>query len=79
MFGYEPTAALVSGAAPVVALLAADDEDRSRATSLTDVSAARGRAGLPPIREVRFGHDGHNLMRYRPGEVTAAILDPHGS
>jgi hypothetical protein len=30
--------------------------------------------GRPRIRAVSFGHDGHNLMRYRPEAVSAAIL-----
>jgi hypothetical protein len=31
-------------------------------------------AGRGSIRSVTFGHDGHNLMRYRPDAVSAAIL-----
>ncbi len=38
-------------------------------------SAARVAAGRGPIRALSFGRDGHNLMRYRPEAVTAAILE----
>jgi hypothetical protein len=31
--------------------------------------------GRPPIRVARYRSDGHNLMRYRPAEVAAAILE----
>jgi len=74
MFGYEPAATLPTIAAPVTALLASDDESGSRAAALADVSAARVSAGRDPIRSMPIGHAGHNLMRYRPDEVCAAIL-----
>lgn len=74
MFGYDPIATLAGVRAPVVALLAADDEERSRAQALAAASAARSVAGHAPIRPVLVGPVGHNLMRYRPTEVAAAIL-----
>jgi pimeloyl-ACP methyl ester carboxylesterase len=74
MFGYEPAATLAAIAAPVTALVSADDEGRSRAAALADMSAARTAAGRDPIQAVPFRHAGHNLMRYRPVEVCAAIL-----
>jgi pimeloyl-ACP methyl ester carboxylesterase len=74
MFAYRPTAVLASVTAPVVALLAADDERGSRARALETATAAREAAGRSPIATVAFGRDGHNLMRYRPREVAAAIL-----
>ena len=74
MFTYDPTATLTDVAVPVLALAAADDEEGSRAKALAAVSAARAGAGLPPIHVAAFRHDGHNLMRYRPREVAAAIL-----
>jgi pimeloyl-ACP methyl ester carboxylesterase len=73
MFGYAPEAALASFDGPVIALLAADDEERTRARALAAASAAREAAGHAAIDVVPFGHVGHNLMRYRPDEVTAAI------
>jgi pimeloyl-ACP methyl ester carboxylesterase len=74
MFGYDPVATLTAVPAPITALIAADDEDGSRATALAVVSAAREAAGRRPIDHVSFGHDGHNLMRYRPREVASAIV-----
>jgi pimeloyl-ACP methyl ester carboxylesterase len=74
MFTYDPTATLTAVEAPIIALMAADDEHGSRMRSLAAVSAARVAAGRDPIATVVFGHDGHNLMRYRPREVAAAIL-----
>ena len=74
MFTYDPSATLAAIEAPVLALMAADDETGSRARALDAVSTARVAAGQRPIEVVRFGLDGHNLMRYRPREVAAAIL-----
>lgn len=74
MFTYDPIAILPEVDVPIVALTAADDEEGSRARALARVSASRQRAGHDPIEVVRFPHDGHNLMRYRPREVAAAIL-----
>ena len=74
MFDYEPLDVIPAVAAPVTALVAMDDETRSRSRALAAVTAAREGAGRGPIRVVAFVHDGHNLMRYRPRDVTAAIL-----
>jgi pimeloyl-ACP methyl ester carboxylesterase len=74
MFAYEPVSALAAIAAPVTAIVAADDESGSRAAALARPSAARVEAGRDAIRAVVIGHSGHNLMRYRPDEVCAAIL-----
>jgi pimeloyl-ACP methyl ester carboxylesterase len=73
MFGYRPTVTLPAVGAPIVALVAAD-EDGSRARALADASEARVSAGRDPIAVTSFGHDGHNLMRYRPDAVAASIL-----
>jgi pimeloyl-ACP methyl ester carboxylesterase len=73
MFGYEPLVTLARITSPVVALIAAD-EDGSRTAALADATAARVAAGRAAIFVTSFGHDGHNLMRYRPDAVTAAIL-----
>jgi pimeloyl-ACP methyl ester carboxylesterase len=78
MFEYDPERTLAAIDAPTVALLAADDESGSRAKALARADAARQAAGRAPIRLVSFGRDGHNLMRYRPDEVTAAILEVAG-
>jgi pimeloyl-ACP methyl ester carboxylesterase len=74
MFTYDPVATLAAIDAPIVALAAADDEAGSRKRALAMASDARIAAGRRPIDVVAFGHDGHNLMRYRPREVAAAIL-----
>lgn len=74
MFEYEPLDVLPFIDPPVTALVASDDETRSRTRALAAASAAREANGRLPIRAISFGHDGHNLMRYRPNEVTAAIL-----
>jgi pimeloyl-ACP methyl ester carboxylesterase len=75
MFEYEPGATLAAIAAPIVALVAADDESRSRELALAAASQERAAAaGREPIAGASFGHAGHNLMRYRPEEVCAAIL-----
>ena len=74
MFEYEPADILADVDAPVTALIAQDDETRSRARALASASAQREATGRPPIRVIDVGTVGHNLMRYRPREVAAAIL-----
>jgi pimeloyl-ACP methyl ester carboxylesterase len=78
MFRYDPLETLAAVTAPVVALAAADDEVGSRAVALAAASAARAAAGRGRIRAASFGHDGHNLMRYRPEAVSEAILSVAG-
>ena len=73
MFAYDPLEVLARVAAPIVALIAAD-EDRSRGRALLVASDARVAAGRAPISSVAMPAIGHNLMRYRPQEVTEAIL-----
>jgi pimeloyl-ACP methyl ester carboxylesterase len=74
MFTYDPVATLAAVTAPVVALVAAGGEMESRQAALEQASAARVAASHGPIAVVRFDGHGHNLMRYRPREVAAAIL-----
>jgi pimeloyl-ACP methyl ester carboxylesterase len=76
MFDYEPMRTLTRVAAPIAALVAgpAGGEGESRRAALADVSAARVATGGSPITATPFARAGHNLMRYRPDEVTAAIL-----
>jgi pimeloyl-ACP methyl ester carboxylesterase len=78
MFRYDPIETLTHIQAPIAALAAADDEEGSRAAALAAASAARVDAGLDRIRVTDFGHDGHNLMRYRPEAVSGAILSIAG-
>jgi pimeloyl-ACP methyl ester carboxylesterase len=74
MFGYDPSVVLPSVEAPIVALQAADDETRTHGRALDATQRALAAAGRTPIRVARFPDAGHNLMRYRPREVAAAIL-----
>jgi pimeloyl-ACP methyl ester carboxylesterase len=74
MFDYDPIATLAAVVAPVIAVLGDDDDVHSRANAAAVVSTARQAAGHGPMDLVEVGGPGHNLMRYRPGEVTAAIL-----
>lgn len=74
MFGYEPERALAAFDAPITAIVAWDDEVGSRTAALARASAARVKTARDPIRSVVIGHTGHNLMRYRPDDVSAAIL-----
>jgi pimeloyl-ACP methyl ester carboxylesterase len=74
MFSYRPGPILSAVTAPIVALRAADDEDGSSGRSLLAVQAALAAAGRPPIAVTHFPTAAHNLMRYKPAEVAAAIL-----
>jgi pimeloyl-ACP methyl ester carboxylesterase len=74
MFEYDPLEVLPNVEAPIRALVA-DDAAGPRSRSLAAVSIARQAAGRSPIHAVALGRIGHNLMRYRPREVAAAILD----
>ncbi len=78
LFAYRPAEALAAVRAPIVALVAADDEDGGRRAALVDAQRVIAAAGRPPIRVASFPHDGHNLMRYRPAEVATAILTVPG-
>jgi pimeloyl-ACP methyl ester carboxylesterase len=74
MFDYDPGPTLRAVSAPIVALMAADDESGSRGRQLAEASSTREASGRDPIAIASFVHDGHNLMRYRPREVAAAML-----
>ena len=80
MFAYRPRVALAQIAAPVLIAVAesgaADDETlRERRLALDDVVHARAAAGFaaPTIRV--YPGAGHNLMRYRAAELSAALLE----
>jgi hypothetical protein len=79
MFDFRPVDVLTGVDAPIVALMAAEDEAGGRGRALDEVAAAVVAAGRPRIDVARFPHDGHNLPRYRPAEVTAAILRAAGA
>jgi pimeloyl-ACP methyl ester carboxylesterase len=74
MFTYDPLETIPAIEAPVVAVLAGDDEVGSRRRALKEVSEARQAAGKSAIALTGSGRDGHNLMRYRPDLVCSAIL-----
>lgn len=73
MFDHRPDRVLTLLEAPLVALLS-DDPDGERMTALRRVAEAGLAAGRAPIGVARFPAVGHNLMRYRPDAVAAAIL-----
>jgi pimeloyl-ACP methyl ester carboxylesterase len=75
MFAWDP--AEESGlAAPVAALVALGAGDAAiRLGELRRMAEARLAAGGSPIRVTGFPGVAHNLMRYRPADVTAAILE----
>jgi len=74
MFAHDPAPALAAVDAPVIALVALGAGDSgARLAELRRCGEARLAAGRPPIRATGFP-DPHNLVRYRPAEVTDAIL-----
>jgi pimeloyl-ACP methyl ester carboxylesterase len=78
MFEYEPAGILAQVQVPLTAVIAHGGGDaRGRVAELHRVAAARIAAGPPdrePIRVASYPDDAHNLMRYRPADVAAAIL-----
>jgi pimeloyl-ACP methyl ester carboxylesterase len=74
MFAYRPLEALGAVDAPIVILAAAEDEAGHRREALDDLVDGLRRAGRAAPTVVSFPTAGHNLMRYRPAHVTAAIL-----
>jgi pimeloyl-ACP methyl ester carboxylesterase len=74
MLAYDPLGTLPAVSAPIMAIEAGEDEDGSRAQALAAADGAVRAAGRPGIRLARIPGSGHNLMRYRPVDVAAAIL-----
>jgi pimeloyl-ACP methyl ester carboxylesterase len=80
MFAYRPRVALAQVAVPTLIAVAesgaADDETlRERRLALDDVVRARAAAGVPAPTIRVFPGAGHNLMRYRPIELSAALVE----
>ncbi len=78
MYGYDPLEALTQVRCPLTVLVAgattADDEDeRERRLAIDDAQAARAAAGLAPMVVHVFEGAGHDLMRYRPLELTREL------
>lgn len=82
MFAYDPALVLAAVTAPVFALVALGAGDPAatgaRLEELRRAAAARVAAGGGAVRVAGFPTSGHNLMRYRPADVAAAILAPGG-
>ncbi len=79
MLAFDPAETLARVAAPIIALVslaAADPEPRL--SELRRAGVARVAAGRDPIGLAAFAGAGHNLPRYRPADVTAAILGVAG-
>ncbi|HET7677164.1 MAG TPA: alpha/beta hydrolase [Candidatus Limnocylindrales bacterium] len=79
MFSYRPARTLSALEVPLLALVAAagtadDEEGRQRLLALEEIADRRTAAGRPPTVVRTLPGAGHNLMRYRPGEVAAALL-----
>jgi pimeloyl-ACP methyl ester carboxylesterase len=75
MLAYDPAQVLARVAAPVTVLVAlAAGDPAPRLAELRRAGAARVAAGLDPVGVAGFADAAHNLPRYRPAEVTAAIL-----
>lgn len=78
MFGYQPREALTRVRAQLLLMVAeaatADDEaERERRLAISDAVRVRVAAGLSAPRVVRLTGSGHNLMRYRPIELSAEL------
>jgi len=73
MYRYDP-AILVDAPVALTVLAARDDDEGRRTAALAALARQRAAASRPPIRAAAFPHDGHNLLRYRPAGVAAAIL-----
>ena len=78
MFDYQPIDALAGLDQPLLVAVAesgaADDEAaRERRLALDDVLRERARDGAPPAHVATYTRAGHNLMRYRPVELSAAL------
>ncbi len=78
MFEFDPAEVLASVTAPVTALVAlgsgAPASVTVRLDELRRTADARLAGGHDALRVEGFTSTGHNLMRYRPAEVAAAIL-----
>jgi lipase len=78
MYDYDPSGPLLAWRGPLLIAVAesgaSDDETRrERRLALDELLAWRSAAGLRDARVLRFAGVGHNLMRYRPSELAAAL------
>jgi pimeloyl-ACP methyl ester carboxylesterase len=72
MYEHRPAEVVAQVEAPILALVAAD-EDGFRRRRLVALQDALRDAGRPALTIVDLPEAGHNLMRYRPEAVVAAI------
>lgn len=79
LWTYEPASVLPALEARVVALAARDDDAGRHLGALRAIAVARAAAGRPPIRAMSFPGLGHNLLRYVPDVVAAAISEAAGT
>ena len=76
MFAWDPADGLAAVAAPVAAMVALGSaEPAARLAELRRTAGARVAAGGTPIRVTGYPGAGHNLVRYRPADVAAAVLE----
>ncbi len=73
LWAYDPAAVLPAVHAEIVALAARDDDAGRQLAALREMAAARAAGGRSGIRAASFPGLGHNLMRYVPAVVAAAI------
>ncbi len=73
LFAYDPLVVLPEVVAPIFVLAAMDDEAGGRRRALERATDAVVAAGRGSVHVAGFPSDGHNLMRYRPAPVAAAI------
>ena len=76
MFGWDPAAGVAASPRRWARWWrSAPATPDARLAELRRTADARAAAGLGPIRVTGFPGVAHNLMRYRPADVTAAILE----
>ncbi|MGH2465662.1 MAG: alpha/beta fold hydrolase [Candidatus Limnocylindrales bacterium] len=74
LFSYRPRVTLAHLAIPVTVLLAGTEDPAGRRAALDAIDRLRAEAGLGALRRIDLSTAGHNLLRYRPAEVSHAIL-----
>src|SRR4051812_48875512 len=75
MFTYDPVSALANARMPLFIVVAEsgmadDDSARERFAALDDVVSARRASGTPDAKVRRYPGAGHNVMRYRPSDLS---------
>jgi pimeloyl-ACP methyl ester carboxylesterase len=73
IWSHDPAAILPRVEARIAVLIARDD-DGSRAVALRRVARLRAAAGGSPVLAAAFPGRGHNLARYEPNAIAAAVL-----